>query len=247
MVTDHAAIAIVSYYLVRNSQRLSFEAYKEIYSVYEVMRGIGRAAFPIYCFLLTEGFIYTKNFFRYALRLFVFSLISEPFFDLAIYDRLYYPDYQNVYFTLLISILCLHLLKSLRERPGELFGFIRGFKGGALFKLLVSPVFIYICFGAAIGGSMAAAHYLKTDYSYKGVLVIVLMYLLRGKGLPGTAAGELPLYYEPLAFFSLIPISLYNKKRGRIGGNIGRYFFYAFYPAHLFVLYLISYFCGLRG
>ena len=81
---------------------------KVIYIVDMMMRLIGRLGFPLFCFLLVEGFYFTKSRTRYAFRLFLFALISEIPFDLALglTDK-YLPEfsYQNVYFTLFLGLL----------------------------------------------------------------------------------------------------------------------------------------------
>lgn len=48
---------------------------------YSVMRGIGRTAFPLFCFMITEGFIHTRSRLKYFKRLAIFCLVSEFPFD----------------------------------------------------------------------------------------------------------------------------------------------------------------------
>ena len=77
----------------------------------EVLRLIGRIAFPIYCFLLAEGFVYTSSRRRYLIRMAVWSVISEPVFDFAFYRTWWEPAYQNVFFTLFLGLTALWLLE----------------------------------------------------------------------------------------------------------------------------------------
>ncbi len=79
-------------------------------------RGIGRIAFPIFCFLLVEGFLHTGNWKKYFSRLFLFSLISEVPFDLAVFKSWYDFSSQNVFFTLWIALLVLAGMKYVSEK-----------------------------------------------------------------------------------------------------------------------------------
>lgn len=87
-----------------------------IYYIDSFMRLVGRIAFPIFCFLLVEGFKYTHNKWNYAMRLGIFALVSEIPFDLAFKDKFLEFSYQNVYFTLLIGLLVMMGFELVREK-----------------------------------------------------------------------------------------------------------------------------------
>ncbi|MDD3339893.1 MAG: TraX family protein [Lachnospiraceae bacterium] len=210
MLIDHsAAILLFDGVILHNAPITVGSDMYRLYLFYRVLRGIGRIAFPIFCFLLVEGFLHTSNKSRYAFRLFLFALISEVPFDLALHQRWFDTGYQNVFFTLLIGFLVIWLFDMA--------------KGRLYFQL---PTVILGCLLAA---------FLHTDYDYRGVLLIVILYLFRYYRLMQTLAGAISLYWEWPAIFAFIPINLYN---GRRGWNM-KYFFYAFYPVHLFLLYFI--------
>jgi hypothetical protein len=67
---------------------------------YLLLRLIGRISFPIFCFLIVEGYYRTKNLKKYILRLFAFALISEIPYDLAFKKSFIYLNKQNIFFTL---------------------------------------------------------------------------------------------------------------------------------------------------
>lgn len=184
---------------------------------------IGRLGFPIFCFLLVEGFGHTRNVWKYALRLLVFALISEIPFDLAIYGTPVFMGYQNVFFTLLIGLLVMIAYREIAER----------FQAKKFIKAL-------LCVLALVAG-MAAAGFMKTDYGAIGIVCIMMLYIFRNNKVRQIIAGCVVFLWEVTAPLAFIPIAFYNRRRGL---NI-KYLFYIFYPAHLFILYLIAHFSGL--
>ncbi len=252
---------------------------------YQVMRRIGRLGFPIFCFLLVEGFRRTGNVKRYALRLAAFAMLSEIPFDLATKGELIYMGYQNVYFTLLLGLLALcgidwighHKLPGAVRvisnvtgvlMPGVyLMALTYGMFKGDLKSLLVTGVAGALAAAVALQiyrvargehraqlfcaeltvltFCMCAAEALMTDYGGMGVLTIGVMCFFRRKKVISMLAGCIVLTIMSLseitAFFALIPIALYNGSRGLKM----RYFFYAFYPVHLALLYIICVWMGL--
>lgn len=181
-------------------------------------RIIGRLAFPIYCFLLVEGAVHTRNMKKYILRMGIFALISEVPFDLAFYHRLVYTGHQNVFFTLGLGLLAIWFL----EHPIEQLDI-----PDVLYKLLV-----------IIAGGLIA-EFFNTDYGFTGIAVICIFYYLRGQpqlkypiaAILLAAMGGVEVY----AVLALIPILLYNGQRGR-QTKVMQYGFYIFYPAHLLLI-----------
>ena len=187
--------------------------YHTWYNLDLVLRYIGRLAFPLFCFLLIEGFLHTKNVKIYMLRLGLFALISEVPFDLTFNNSVLELTSQNVFFTLFIGLAVLYGLQYFEETlPSHM----------APLRYLV-----------AITGMMAA-YFLQTDYDAFGVLLIVLLYELRNSRKWQCIIGAIVTFFNsytaPLAFLF---IWFYNGKRGN---QLPKYFFYAFYPLHLLVL-----------
>lgn len=214
---------------------------------YEVGRGIGRIAFPIFCFLLAEGFYYTRNRWKYLGRLFLFAAVSEIPFDMAFSGTLLDPTYQNVFFTLFFGGLAITLLQLMEGDWGR-GKEAAGPKPG-------NPVLRFLLILAVILGCAVGAELLDTDYGAGGVCTIIVMYVLSERKKPvgdlfqvriantlGFACGVVMLgltcgTIEFLAAVDIIFIWFYNGTRGRQL----KYFFYAFYPVHLFIIALVFY------
>lgn len=183
-----------------------------------ILRMIGRLGFPIFCFLLIEGFMHTKNVWNYALRLGVFALISEVPFDLAFSGSFFYMDYQNVFFTLFIGLavmIAYDRIQRWENWPDWL-------------KKILGVIAILL--------GMGVAALLKTDYAAIGVLCVMIMFLFRKNRLHQVIAGCIAFCWEITAPLAFVPIAMYNGKRGL---NM-KYVFYAFYPVHLLLLYIIA-------
>ena len=191
-----------------------------VHVVYQILRNIGRVAFPIFCFFLVEGFCYTRDVKKYALRLFLFALISEIPFDLAFWGGPFKFQGQNVYFTLLIGLGVMAGLKYIDTK---------GFQSDG--KIVAARIAV-----TAVGCMLAVI--LETDYHMYGVLSIVVLYMYRleGNRVKQLLMGAITFLWEPWALLAFPMLYLYNGQRGRQP----KYLFYAFYPVHNLVLYLIS-------
>lgn len=229
MLIDHTAVMVFETWLIpaRRAAGAAQVLTRGEWMLYGFLRSVGRLAFPIFCFLLVEGFFRTRDRKKYLGRLLLFGLLSELPFDYALYGSFSWT-LQNVYFTLFLGLLGVWGIsaaagENLREQPTAT-------------KLLR----VLGCVAAA-AGTMAAALLLHTDYSAVGVAAIILFYLLHGREAPRDAAVGLCIlgagFIEAVSWVDFILFHRYNGERGRQP----KYFFYAFYPGHLALLWLIRY------
>ena len=243
MLIDHIGAVILERYLYANGL-----SYKTMQMMVEggfgnlqkvviadlILRLIGRLAFPIFCFLLVEGFYYTSNRAKYVLRLFLFALISEVPFDFAFKNSWLEFRYQNVFFTLTIGLLTIWGIDEIQKRICE--------RSEDQKKHAMSCSLIRLL-GIIIGGVVAAM--LSTDYAWVGVATIGLMYIFREKSKNWEMGmGCLMLIASsPLEVSSFINLALVGHYNGQRGLRL-KYVFYVFFPLHLLILGLI---CRLIG
>ena len=127
MLIDHIGAAVLARLLMVNGlgelDQTNTDAIMQwlsangaLYGTYTVMRMIGRVAFPIFCFLLVEGFLHTHDVKKYAMRLGLFALLSEIPFDLAFSSKILEFNYQNVFFTLFIGLLTMIAYRAVEEK-----------------------------------------------------------------------------------------------------------------------------------
>lgn len=235
MFIDHFfAVVFIAYIHWRSAQRLSIDFEND---VYQIGRAIGRVAFILFAFMAVEGFCHTHSRVKYLLRLGAFAVISEIPFDLAIEGRLVEMSNQNVYFTLFLGVLALCIIRKLHGHP------------------IVQFLGVALC--------CVAAAFLKTDYMFMGVMLIVVLYLCRKSFLCQVAAGTVTIYAgivmiyvvrywnwglpitvylesglsEMYGLFAFVLIFFYNGQKGK---QLPKMCYYLFYPLHLLLLYGIK-------
>ena len=187
-----------------------------------ILRMIGRLAFPLFAFCLTEGFVHTSNVYKYVARLAIFALISEIPFDLACFNTPVDFSTQNVFFTLLIGFVGMMVIKKIKD------------------DLWILKLFAFI--GACFVGNL-----IRCDYGWEGVALILAIYLTKNSKLVQTAvigAGGIMLSLTRKGFggFAAVITWFYNGKKSE---HSFKYLYYLIYPMHLLLFYLIVYFSTL--
>ncbi len=207
------------------------------------MNSVGRIAFPIFAFMLVEGYFHTRNLRKYVLRLAVFAVISEIPFNLMVCGRMWFPLHQNVLWTFLIGILVIYLLEKAK-------------------RIKITWLKILAFFGAIAAGYLLGLVSF-VDYGYGGVFMVLAFYIFRQRNWVSFAGQFLMLTYinfvllgkygpfitlfgdtlkipmQGLAILALLPIWLYRGRQGPHNKGL-QYLYYGFYPAHLLILGLIQ-------
>lgn len=207
------------------------------------MNCVGRLAFPIFTFMLAEGYFHTRSVGRYARRLLIAAIVSEIPFNFVAGGGWLYPYHQNVMWTLLMGLGAIHLNELARRH------------GNILLRVLTA--------GFTIVAGFILGTLFMVDYYGVGILMVLLFYFLRGSGwlrklgqlagmyyLNCVMLGGRILYFtflgltfsfpmQGLAVLALIPIWLYRGRQGYRSKWL-QWTYYAFYPLHLALLTLFA-------
>jgi len=191
-------------------------------------RMIGRLAMPLFSFCMAEGYAHTRDRKKYLLRMGLFALISEIPFDLAFEGRIGL-SHQNIMLSFFLAILALMSYD--------------GIRGGKDAEAKPVPPGKTLLAWLVVAAFAALALLLRADYTVFAVIAVFLFYVLRqkhplirsGAGVAFLSLTRTVGYYCATGF-SIIPLALYNGKRGR--GL--KWLFYVFYPGHLLLLAAIK-------
>ena len=214
MIIDHAAYHILDNMAFAITPLFSIGSTSV--TIYWICRKIGRIAFPIYAFLISEGYLHTHDKRKYGLSLLVFAFISEIPWNLEHTGDILLPSSQNVFFTLFLGFLAIY--------------FCENWMADRDVKDLV-----------LLTGIFAISYFLKADYGIRGVGFILLVHVLRGIR-PAQALIGCSIFTNnaPAILGAFLLINGYNGKRGFINTSFEKYLFYAAYPLHILAIWLIK-------
>ena len=213
---------------------------------FSIFNLIGRISFPIFAFQTVQGYIHTRNFKKYMLRLFISALISQvPFvLFLSTYSE---KTYLNIFFTFLLGLLALFLYDKCQNKLiGFLVVIICSIIGelikvdyGAFGILLIFNFYFFEREFEKFYKFQSLKLFNKNISCKKYFIAITTIILCFARYIPNIIETPvLATHCLKCGLFtslSLIFILAYNQKQG----PKLKYLFYIFYPLHLFILYLI--------
>ncbi len=184
---------------------------------------IGRLAFPIFAFQISEGYIHTRNLKKYFLRLLLFAFISQvPF---MLFHSIISTSFSlNIFFTLLLGLASIYIYDKSKYK-------VLGIAVAILLGLI--------------------ANYTNCDYGFYGVAIILIFYIFKNNILyadiffilatliryliPAINNGFYTIYLY-LFIFTCLPSLFFAAYNGKKGKNT-KYLLYLFYPIHLLIIY----------
>ncbi len=185
---------------------------------------LGRISFPLFAFLVTEGYFHTSNIKKYFQRLITFGIISQIPFMIF---RMYVGNWMmlNIMFTLILGLMAILIFDKIENK----------------FISIPLVVFIILC-----------GDFFHVDYGSYGVLLIFILYLFKNRKVLLTISyiGVIVLHYYLMGclnmnnifniVFTIFPITIILLYNGKQGKKL-KYFYYWFYPVHMIIFDIIGY------
>ena len=207
ILADHVNKAII--YPCLESNRGFLATLSDIFDI------IGRIAFPLFCFMIVEGFFKTRNRKKYLLNLLIFGVISEVPFDMFTTGSFYNANWQNVMFTLALVLGTIWIIDILKHKMEN--------KPKVLWYIVSLLIVMVMCIVTMM---------LSLDYEHHAILMGYVFYLFYNKPLLQIPFGCLSVYDQPWSLLGFGLILTYNGKRGKQNKMLN----YWFYPVHMLIL-----------
>ena len=216
MLADHVNKALIYPYLESNHGFLAF-----ISDVFDI---IGRIAFPLFCFMLVEGYFKTRNRKKYLLNLLLFGVISEVPFDMFTTASFFNMNWNNVMFTLALVLVTVWIIDTLKEKMQK--------RPKALWYLVSILIVLVMC---------CVSMSLSLDYEHHAILIGYFFYLFHDMPVFAIPFGYASMFKEPWALLGFGLTLTYNGERGKQHKML----YYWFYPVHLLILGLLRLYLGI--
>lgn len=241
-IVNDGVFSSCSLHILAMACMLCDHMWASLFPYMEWMTCVGRIAFPIFAFMIVEGYFHTRDIKKYLLRLLIFAVISEVPFDLLYGSMPIYPYHQNVMWTLMLGLLGILAIETVKKKQ-KLWLTILTSVGVVLGGLVIGTISMIDFYGAGV--VMILVFYFfrgRKWWNYLGQLVF--MYYINSEILGGLYYNvklfghNFEVVQQAIALVALIPIWLY---RGRQGYHAKwfKYLCYGFYPAHLLILFII--------
>ena len=220
-----------------------------------IFRVIGRVAFPIFVYLIAEGFRHTKSPWKFLVRLGAFAIISEIPYDIAFNNGVNFLANTNIFYTLFLGGTAIFAWETLIKIEKDDNEHEEQHRASKLREVLATAR-IYIVAIVPLLGAMWLAELLTADYGAYGVLFIFIMYIIRPMKWRLAAmvvlcvwqhvwilehvfaGGYVPMIHWLMFPATLLPVILFALYNGKRGPGL-KWLFYLAYPVHLLIFVAI--------
>lgn len=199
-----------------------------LFPQYSVFRIVGRVAFPIFAFMISQGCEYTKNKKKYLLTMLILGLCCQ-----AVYLIFEKSLYMCILITFSLSVSLIYTFENAAK------------KGKLKDKIFAVSFFVSVCVVCCVLPHFLTEYNFGVDYGLIGVCIPLTLFFAKGKKTKLVVLSAdlvlLSACYGGVQWWSLLSvplIALYNGKRGKYSF---KYLFYVYYPLHLAVIYLLSF------
>ena len=207
MFIDHFNKAIITPFLTGTGPMVI------ITTIFDIL---GRIAFPIFAFMIVEGFFKTKSHWKYLRNLLIFAVISEIPYDMFQSAEFVNTWSQNILWGLALGLFTIMVIDKLKD------------------YIKKRPLWIFVSL-LLVALSSLGSMLISSDYEYYAIIIIYLYYIFYEKRLLASGLGYLVIIKEIYAILGFTTVLLYNGEKGKQN----KIFNYLFYPVHLLIFGII--------
>lgn len=207
MFIDHFNKAIITPFLTGTGPMVI------ITTIFDIL---GRIAFPIFAFMVVEGFFKTKSQWKYLRNLLIFAVISEIPYDMFQSAEFVNTWSQNILWGLALGLFTIMVIDKLKD------------------YIKKRPLWVFVSL-LLVALSSLGSMLISSDYEYYAIIIIYLYYIFYDKRLLASGLGYLVIIKEIYAILGFATVLLYNGEKGKQN----KIFNYLFYPVHLLIFGII--------